>query len=221
MQIDRKTINSITIPSFFLVSMWLIHLYAYFSGVSLVFLGVYPVSLKGLWGILSMPMVHANFEHLLANSSPFFLLASALFYFYPRIALRVFCLTWLLTGSFVWLAGRESYHIGASGLVYGYASFLVLAGMLSKERALSAIALLVWFLYGGMVWGIVPLKEEVSWEGHLWGMLVGLLQAYFFRKDYLPAPQVPEQLIDDDFTYYSSTSGSTVRYTFTPKKERE
>lgn len=201
--------------------MWLIHLYSVASGTSLAFLGVYPVSVKGLWGILSMPMVHANFEHLLANSSPFFLLASALFYFYPRIALRIFCFSWVLTGTFVWLAGRESYHIGASGLVYAYASFLVLAGILSKERGLSAIALLVWFLYGGMVWGIVPLKEEMSWEGHLGGMLVGLLQAYFFRKEYvLKVLKTEEMLVDDDFTYYSNTSGATIKYTYMEKKEK-
>ena len=220
MHIDKKIKTSITIPLFFLIGMWLIRLYEVLSDTSLSFLGVYPVSVKGLWGIVSMPMVHANFEHLVANSSPFFLLASAIFYFYPRIALRVFCLTWFLTGAFVWLAGRESYHIGASGLVYGYASFLFLAGILSKEKGLAAIALLVWFLYGGMVWGILPLKVEVSWEGHFFGMLVGSLQAYSFRKELVTQVQNPEsQVVDDDFTYWSNTAGADIKYSYTEKKE--
>jgi membrane associated rhomboid family serine protease len=205
MKIDNRIKNSITIPLFFLCSMWLIKLYETLAEVNLTFLGVYPVSIKGLGGIVSMPLVHANYEHLLANSLPFFLLASALFYFYPRIALRVFALTWLLTGAFVWLSGREAYHIGASGLVYGYAAFLFLSGVLSKDKALSAIALLVWFLYGGMVWGVLPMKEEVSWEGHLFGLIVGVVQAVAFRKE-LIVKQIDETIsIHEDFTYTSNS----------------
>jgi len=199
--------------------MWLIRLYEFITETSLSFLGVYPVSMKGIGGILTMPMVHANFEHLMANSAPFFLLSSALFYFYPRVALRVFSLTWVLTGMFVWLAGRESYHIGASGLIYGYAAFLFLAGILSKDRGLSAIALLVWFLYGGMVWGVIPMKQEISWEGHFFGMLVGLLQAYFFRKELTITPKTENAILDEDFTYWTNTGGLDITYTYKEKKD--
>jgi len=201
--------------------MWIIRIYESLFDIDLSFLGVFPVSVKGLCGIITMPMIHGGFDHLLANSIPFFVLSSALFYFYPRIALRIFSSLWILTGFLVWLSGRESYHIGASGLVYGFAAFLFLSGILSKDKGLSAVALLVWFLYGGMLWGVFPMKEEVSWEGHLFGMIVGIVLAFLFRKEIVVIPQEENSpFVEEDFAYKSNTLGAAfeIKYLY---KENE
>ena len=121
---------------------------------------------------------------------PFFILSVALFYFYSEIALKVFLWTYFLTGILVWFGGREAYHIGASGLVYGLASFLFFSGIIRRYYRLVALSLLVVFLYGQLVWGIFPgvYKKNVSWESHMLGFFSGIVLAIRFRKE---GPQMP------------------------------
>jgi membrane associated rhomboid family serine protease len=118
-----------------------------------------------------------------------------LFYFYRPVAFRVFFLTWIITGILVWLGGRSSYHIGASGLIYGFASFLFFSGIIRNNINLMAISLLVVFLYGGLVWGILPYDYKISWESHLFGALTGLALAITYRN-YGPPP--PSEIADEN-----------------------
>ncbi|MCF6169886.1 MAG: rhomboid family intramembrane serine protease [Bacteroidales bacterium] len=174
------------IPLVLLAVMWIVKLVEYGFGISLSFLGVHPLHADGLAGILFSPLLHGGFEHLLANTVPFLLMAVALLYFYPQIAVKVLIGIWLLSGMWIWFGGQaSSLHIGASSLIYGFSSFLFFSGLIRKDTRLAALALIVAFLYGSMIWGIFPdffPKKNISWEGHLGGLVAGLLLAYYFRK---------------------------------------
>jgi membrane associated rhomboid family serine protease len=149
------------------------------------FLGVYPRHLQGLIGIVTSPLIHANLNHLFANSFPLLVLGGCLFYFYRELAVKTFLLIYLITGVCVWAGGREAYHIGASGVIYGLAAFLFFSGIIRRDGKLLAITLLVTFLYGSMVWGIFPElfpDKNISFESHFWGMVTGTILAFYFRK---------------------------------------
>jgi membrane associated rhomboid family serine protease len=185
----KKFFLSIIIPGVFVLLMWLVKIVEVLFGADFSEFGIYPLSIKGLPGIIFSPFIHADFTHLFNNTLPLFLLSVALFYFYSEVALKVYILTFFLTGILVWFGGREAYHIGASGLVYGLASFLFFSGIIRKYYRLVALSLLVVFLYGQMVWGIFPgVHKNVSWESHMLGFFSGILLAIVYRKE---GPQMP------------------------------
>jgi membrane associated rhomboid family serine protease len=180
---------AMVIPAIFVAVLWLIRITELLFGIDLYFLGIYPLELKGLPGIIFSPLIHSDFNHLFSNSLPFFFLATALFYFYSDIAIKVCLWTYFLTGLLVWLAGREAWHIGASGLVYGLASFLFFSGIFRKHFRLTALSLLIVFLYGSMVWGLFPgVYRNISWESHMLGFFSGIILAIYYRKE---GPQDP------------------------------
>lgn len=181
-QIQHKNNSYFTIPLYFVLLLWVVKWAEYKFGFNLGMYGVKPLTLSGLKGILFSPLIHGDTGHLFNNSIPIFLLTMALFYFYKPIAWRVIILSWFLSGLLTWLIGRNSYHIGASGLIYAFASFLFFSGLIRKHPRLMAISLIVTFLYGSMVWGIFPNEVRISWEGHLSGALVGLVLAIVYRK---------------------------------------
>ncbi|MBL7889193.1 MAG: rhomboid family intramembrane serine protease [Bacteroidia bacterium] len=150
--------------------------------------GLYPRTLHGLIGIATAPLLHANLSHLTSNSLPLIILGAMMFFFYRPIAFQVFFWVYLMTGVWVWAAARSSYHIGASGILYGFVTFLFFSGIFRKDVRLMALSMFVVFLYGGMVWGILPIIQGVSWESHLLGSLAGVITAYNFRKEG-PAPR--------------------------------
>lgn len=176
-------------PAIFVLFLWLIEAYFHWSGTRLIHLGIYPRSINGLTGILTSPFIHADISHLGSNSVPLLLIGTGLFYFYKQIAYAVLRMIWVFTGAWVWLAARPDYHIGASGLVYGLVSFLFFSGLIRKDTRLMAISLLVTFLYGSLVWGILPVDQTISWESHLFGGIAGLLSAIYYRKE---GPQRPK-----------------------------
>jgi membrane associated rhomboid family serine protease len=185
----KKFFLSIIIPGMFIFLMWLMKIIEILFELDLSFLGIYPLEIKGIPGIFLSPIIHADFKHLVNNSIPLFFLATGVFYFYSEVALKVSAWIYVLTGIFVWLGGREAYHIGASGLVYGFASFLFFSGIIRKYFRLIALSLLVVFLYGSMVWGMLPeLYKNVSWESHMLGFVSGIMVAIWFRKE---GPQNP------------------------------
>jgi membrane associated rhomboid family serine protease len=185
----KKLLLSMFIPGIFVFLMWLVKIVEILFETDLSFLGIYPLEAKGLPGILFSPLIHENFKHLFDNSIPLFFLSTAVFYFYSEVALKVFSWNYLLTGFFVWLAGREAWHIGASGLVYGLASFLFFSGIIRKHFRLIALSLLIVFLYGSMVWGMLPeLYKNVSWESHMLGFVSGIILSVWFRNQ---GPQRP------------------------------
>jgi len=186
---------SFFITSAFVVALWLIKLIEYEYSFDFSGWGIYPREIDGLWGILFSPLIHGNFAHLAANTIPMFVLMFSLFFFYRKSSALIFVLIYLSTGLLVWLGGREAWHIGASGLIYGLAAFLFLSGVLSSNVRLLTISLVVAFFYGGLFWGIFPIKPEISWESHLWGALSGLTLAVLFRKS---APTKPEEQEDED-----------------------
>ncbi|TSA26151.1 MAG: rhomboid family intramembrane serine protease [Bacteroidetes bacterium] len=182
----RKLIRSLFFPVIFVIAIWLVKFLEVILDTSFATYGMYPMQWKGLPGILTMPLIHADWKHLFANSIPLFILAAFLFYSYREIAWRILILIYLLSGLWVWFLGTEgSLHIGSSGVVYGLAAFLFTSGIIRRDTRLMAITLLVAFLYGGLVWGIFPQlfpRERISWEGHLMGLLAGTILAVYFRK---------------------------------------
>ncbi len=182
----RKLIHSLVFPVFFLFLMWLFKIVEIVFNVDLVFLGIFPLKAEGLAGILTSPLIHGDFSHLISNSFPFLILGTSLFYFYKKIAYKVFFLIYILTGLWVWFGARDAWHIGASGIVYGLASFLFISGIIRKNPRLMAITFFVAFFYGSMIWGIFPdffPFKNISWEGHLMGLISGLVLAVFYRKE--------------------------------------
>jgi membrane associated rhomboid family serine protease len=194
----RKLLLSLAIPAIFLFLAWLVFAAGHLFEFSNRGLGIFPQTLRGLPGILLSPFAHADLKHLVNNSLPILILGTGLFYFYGEIALKVFAINWILTGLFVWLAGRDAWHIGASGLVYGLASFLFFSGIIRRHFRLLALSLLVVFLYGSMVWGMFPfVPSNISWESHMLGAVSGVFLAVMYRHEG-PQPPVYEWLDDEE-----------------------
>ena len=185
----KKLLLSMIIPGIFVILMWLVKIVEILFELNFSDFGIFPLTVKGLPGILFSPFIHADFKHLFNNSLPLFFLSTALFYFYSEVALRVFSWTFILTGLLVWVAGRTAWHIGASGLIYGLASFLFFSGIIRKYFRLIALSLLIVFLYGSMVWGIFPgTYKDVSWESHMLGFFSGVVLAVWYKNE---GPQKP------------------------------
>jgi membrane associated rhomboid family serine protease len=194
----KKLFLSSIIPGIIVILMWLVKITEVLFDFNFIRGGIYPLRAEGLPGILLSPFIHENFEHLFSNTLPFFFLCTALFYFYSEVAIPVFSWTYFLTGALVWFGGREAWHIGASGLVYGLASFLFFSGIIRKHFRLMALSLLIVFLYGSMVWGLFPgVYKNISWESHLLGFVSGVILAIAYRKQG-PQPPVYEWMQDDD-----------------------
>lgn len=188
--------HALFVSASFVILLWLVKIFEFELGVEFSNWGTRPLTFTGLRGIIFSPLIHANFEHLIANSFPVFILTFSLFFFYRKSAYVIFILIYLLSGFFVWLAGREAMHIGVSGVIYGLAAFLFMSGVISFNIRLLTISLLVALLYGGLFWGIFPVKPEISWESHLWGGVSGLGLALLYRKS-APSDQLTEE---DDHT---------------------
>lgn len=158
--------------------IWIVSLYGLLVDQGLQFaLAVRPRSVKGLAGVLGMPFVHGSMTHLLANTVPMLIFGGILvsrgigYFFKVSLAIMV------LGGAALWLFGRDSAHIGASGVVFGYFGFLVVRGFYERRLSSLAAALFVIVLYGGMIFGVLPRDDHISWEAHLVGLLAGGLWA--------------------------------------------
>jgi len=202
----KRVFYSLLFPGSFVALLWIIKGVEIVLGANMASLGIYPLETKGLLGILLGPLVHGDLGHLAANSVPLLILGTGIFYFYRPIAYKVSIFIYLTSGMMLWFGGREGYHIGASGLVYGFAAFLFLSGILRKHIRLMAISLLVVFLYGGMIWGVLPIDPNVSWEGHLFGGFAGLVVAFYY-KDKGPQRkryqwEIEEEMEEMDMDYY-------------------
>jgi len=184
-----RLINSIVYPFIFLSLLWIIMLYQYLTGISLGHYGVYPRHVEGLEGIIFMPLLHASFTHLLSNSLPLLILGAGVIYFYREVAAKVIAIIYFMTGALVWIFARGGvdghavHHIGASGIIYGFAAFLFFGGIFRKNPRLMAISLLILIYYGGLFWGALPGgNPNISWEGHLCGAIAGIFAAYIYKN---------------------------------------
>jgi membrane associated rhomboid family serine protease len=215
------------VPGMVLVAaFWIVKFIEIKAGFSLSEYGVFPRTLSGLKGVITSPFIHGDLRHLVSNSVPLLVLAGGLFYFYHSLAYRVILGVYLLGGFWLWLGGRESYHIGASGLVYGLTTFLFFSGMLRRDVRLMALSMLVVFLYGGMVWGIFPLFTGISWEAHLFGAFAGMLFSFVYRKE---GPQrkiyeweeEPEDEAEEQDAYWKLPGAVTDESMVTPQEPHE
>ena len=174
--------RSIVIALGFVFLLWLIRALEDSMTLDLGAWGILPRSISGLVGILTAPLIHGSAFHLLSNTFPLIMLLVAVFYFYNKIATEVFVWIYITTGFWVWVVAREAYHIGASGLVYGLAAFLFFSGIFRKDARSVAVSLVIAFIHGGMLQGLVPTENSVSWESHLLGSAAGIFCSFYFRK---------------------------------------
>lgn len=160
----------------------------YFGEFNFSHYGVLPRTWIGLRGIIFSIFIHGGIEHIASNTLPVLILGMLIFFFYKPIAKPAVVWIWLISGVWLWIGGRNNshypnYHIGASTLIYGFATFLFFSGLFRKHLRLMVVSALVVFMYGSIMWGVFPVKEEISWEGHLFGAIAGLLVAYGYRKE--------------------------------------
>ncbi len=176
------SLRIIAYPLFFVLALWFVLWADVRFGLRLNKYGIYPQTLQGIRGVFFSPFLHGSMQHLAHNSIPLLVLSMALFYFYKAIAWRVILYGILVSGFLTWCIGRPSYHIGASALIYVLVSFIFFKGVLARHYRLIALSLAVVFMYGSMIWYALPLEEGVSWEGHLSGLITGLVFAFLFKK---------------------------------------
>lgn len=170
----------------FVALIWFIQLLNSGLDLELERFGVRPRQLAGLPGILIAPLLHGGFAHIIANSMPLLILGTGMLHLYPNSALRVLPAVYLGPGIVVWLFAKGAIHVGASGLVYGLFSYIFVAGVIRRDRRAVAASLLVSFVYGASVWGVLPIEPGVSWETHLAAALIGLLLAIVLRHRDIP-----------------------------------
>ena len=209
----RNFQNVIKWPLGLLAIMWVVFIIDYylFQGLLSAYYGLHSRELAGVPGMLLSPFFHGGWGHLLSNSVPFLSLTGLLVFFYPRLWPRALASLWLGTGALVWLLGRSVTHIGASGVVYALAAFLAFSGIFRRDLRAVVVSLVVLFYYGGMIVGILPGQEGISWESHLLGLVMGIIGAYVYRgeleehevkarekKANRHAPTIREPFLEDD-----------------------
>jgi len=186
---DRNLIRrSLTVTFGILIVIWCVYLIDEQLGLDLRRFGNRPLRKNGLPGVLLMPLLHGDFQHLWGNTVSFFSLNSLLLYFYRNLGYKVLGWSWLATGCLLWLSGAPGNHIGLSGVIYALSAFLFLSGLIRQSPRLIRVSMVVAFLYGSIVWGVFPIEVGVSWQGHLSGALVGSLLAVAWRRQ---GPQKP------------------------------
>jgi membrane associated rhomboid family serine protease len=196
---NEKIIKAFIIPLIFPIFLWIIHIGSIIIDVDLYRMGLLPRDIAGLLGIVTAPLIHGDISHLISNTFPLIVLGWIVMFFYPRISFFLFVFIYLLTGILVWIFARQVYHIGASGIVYGFVSFLFFSGLFRKDNTSIALALIITLLYGGIVWGMLPGLKGISWESHLLGAFTGLLAAFIFRNVDPPAKKYDWEDEPDDF----------------------
>ncbi|MEO8759839.1 MAG: rhomboid family intramembrane serine protease [Bacteroidia bacterium] len=238
---QNTVLKSALFPLFFLLLMWMVFYFDVAYKLDLAQYGLAPQTLKGLRGILTMPLLHGDFGHIVSNSFPILILGTCLFYFYRDIAFKVFFISYLACGTFVWLFAYSNHshniHIGASGLVYALAGFLFVSGIIRKNKALFGVALLITFLYGTIIWGVLPTdfqkaihyiedRINISWQGHLFGFLSGVTLAYIYRKVGIQEPTYSwdvnsDEDIDESNPYWLETENEVEQPTIESQNSEE
>ncbi len=179
--------------------MWFVFLTNEYLDLNLQKFGLRPRDLEGLLGILTAPLLHSNLEHIFSNTMPLLVSLTAMLYLYPNSSIRVIPMVYLGTGMLAWLIGRPSLHIGASGFIYGLLAFILVSGLLRRDMRSVGVSLLVWFLYGSMIWGVLPIRPRMSWEMHLSGALLGVVMAILYRNwDQVPVKTYSWEEDEDD-----------------------
>lgn len=177
--------------------LWLIKIADAVLNMNLVQFGVYPREFSGLKGVLFAPLIHGSFAHMFSNTLPLLVLGTALLLGYPRSSKIVLPVIYIGPGLLVWLFGRASFHIGSSGIIFGLLTYIFVIGALRWDTRAIALSCLVFFLYGGTLWGIFPTRPGVSFETHFFGAVLGVVCALFFRNVDQKPPQKRYSWEDD------------------------
>jgi membrane associated rhomboid family serine protease len=165
-----------------LALLWVILIVDNLLDLGLVRFGLRPRHMEGLTGVFTAPLLHAGAEHLFSNSLPLLVSLTTVLYLYPASAMRVIPMIWIGSGLLGWVIGRPSLHFGASGFVYGLLAYVFISGILRLDMRSVAVSIMVWFLYGSMIWGVLPIRPNMSWELHLSGAIMGVALAIVFRR---------------------------------------
>ncbi|WP_039995021.1 rhomboid family intramembrane serine protease [Paraglaciecola chathamensis] len=189
MNFSKRLSNSILTSTGFVLLLWCIQSAEILFSLDMHMFAVYPQRLSGTLGILTAPLIHGSLQHLFSNSLPLLILLTALIYGYPKTRYKVLVSVWILSGVGVWLFARESYHLGASGMTHGIFFYLLVVGILRRDKSSIGIMMIAFFMYGGMTMSIFPREPGISFEYHLFGGISGALAALmWFRLD--PKPEV-------------------------------
>lgn len=179
---ERTIFRQLLFPIGVVVLMWLVKILEVSKGTKFTRWGIFPRDWDGVMGIVTAPFIHSDWQHLMSNSLPMLMLMGIVMVFYKRVALASIIIITVLTGFTVWLFARESYHVGASGVVYGLIAFLSCKGIFRRNIKSIILSLCILVIYGGYLEGIAPTKEGISWESHLFGLLVGVFTAFLFKN---------------------------------------
>lgn len=182
----KRFLLNFRIPLYFLALIWIIHLLQFIGGWDWSNFGLFPRRTWGLTGILTSPLIHADFAHISSNTLSLFILSLFVYHFYRSVAVKATVLIYLFSGIFLWLFGRPVYHIGASGLIYGFVSFIFWNGIFRRNIRSIALSLFVLFQFNGMFLGIFPVENGISWDGHLFGAFAGILISYYLKDELEP-----------------------------------
>lgn len=173
---------AVKISAGFLAVVWAVFIFDRLLGLELVRFGLRPRDGVGLLGLITTPLLHGDIGHLASNSLPLFVGGVAILFLYPNAALRALPMMYVGSAALAWVFARPNIHIGASGLVYGILAFVFVSGILRRDLRSVGVSLLIWFLYGSMLWGIFPVKQGMSWELHACGLFMGVVLAIAYRR---------------------------------------
>jgi membrane associated rhomboid family serine protease len=190
--------------------MWIVFLYEIKYGANFNHYSIYPRRIDSLFGILASPFLHSDVSHITNNTLSFFVLMLLLRFFYSKVYFQVFIFGLLVSGIFTWLFARSAYHLGMSGVIYVLASFIISKSLFSKQYNLIALSFVVIFIYGSMIWYVFPIDKSISWEGHLSGLITGILLSFCYKNDIKASPQIPLNYQQNLFLNHFDSSGKFI-----------
>jgi membrane associated rhomboid family serine protease len=190
--------------------MWIVFLYEIKYGFNFNQYSIYPRRIESLFGILASPFLHSDVSHITNNTLSFFVLMLLLRFFYSKVYFQVFIIGLLVSGIFTWLFARPAYHLGMSGVIYVLASFIISKSFFSKQYNLIALSFVVIFIYGSMIWYVFPIDKSISWEGHLSGLITGILLSFCYKNEIKASPQIPLNYEQNLFLNHFDSSGKFI-----------
>jgi membrane associated rhomboid family serine protease len=230
-------IELIFYPFLLILLLWIVYWGEFYMPFDLIQLGILPRTFSGLIGVIFSPLLHStnDINHIVNNSIPLFILTLTLLYYYRKVAFNVFFLSWILSGILTWVLAKNtgSYHIGISSILYSLVCFLFFSGVIQRKKQLQAVSLLIVFLYGSMFWGIFPMEEKVSWEGHLGGSIAGIFLALIYndapevttlkssQKQNLSSSESVQKSLENLKESYKVNSSSAINYSYTTDQAKD
>ncbi len=178
----RFSASVVLLPFLFVLLLWIVFWVEHRFNFDFHAGAILPRTWEGLPGIFLSAFLHADLEHLYNNSISMLIFLAAIRFFYREQSMRVIWYGILISGAFTWVFGRDNYHLGASGLLYALFGFMFFKGLITRYYRLVALSLAIIMFYGGMIWYVFPgVQQNISWEGHLGGLIAGLIFAFSYK----------------------------------------